>query len=108
MASHRKERGFYVDFTETGWSTPASITEDHWLASRAFAEAFVAETTEQASQARAILDSLTRIAAACSCWVAVVCAYIEFPQFVAWGCPALRGASWPFTLVTWTSTEYKG
>lgn len=55
MASWRKERGFYVDFSDRGWSSPSSITEDHWLAARAFAEAFVAETTEQASRARALL-----------------------------------------------------
>ncbi len=58
MASHRKERGFYVDFTDAGWSTPASITEDRWLASRAFTEPFIAETTEQASQARVVLEGL--------------------------------------------------
>ena len=54
-SSRRKERGFYVDFTESGWATPASVSESDWLASKSIAAQFVAETSRQAVDARMLL-----------------------------------------------------
>jgi AbiV family abortive infection protein len=54
-ASARKERGFYVDFTADGWSTPASVNEGDWIAARAFAETYVAATATQADRASMLL-----------------------------------------------------
>ncbi len=50
-----KESGFYVDFVDRAWRSPAAVTKERWLASRTFVERFVAETTEQAAKARAML-----------------------------------------------------
>jgi len=57
-ANDRKERGFYVDFSDAGaWKEPAGITEADWEEALGVVQPFVAEALAQANRARSIRSS---------------------------------------------------